>query len=380
MQKIWDVILSIYANGKSINILNLITELDKRFKGLTNSNELNRAKILWKMSGNVEDVINKIKENYAINKFRSELRKLDFSLDKNGIASAIEGHKENLLRLEQLYEEKSNTVSNLVSDIATDMKKGNHVIEFGISYMDDFAGGLTRGEISAIGGRPGDGKTTFGLFLARQLVLQGFKVLFINRELKNEAALQKLMIMESDTLTIDSFRKKELDKETMDEIDRVSEIIKEKYSNLIFVDNISTLAESVTEIRKIKPDIFFDDYIQMIRTEYSMQKEKRFIIEDIMFAYKWLAKELNITGFVLSQLNREIEKRIDKTPVMSDLAEGASIEHFSENVLFIRKNRDNERVSNLVVAKSRWGRTGIYEIGSRLDKCKYYETIGEASV
>ena len=117
----------------------------------------------------------------------------------------------------------------------------------------------------------------------------------------------------------------------------------------------------------------------------SDKKDRRFEIESVMQEYKWLAKKYKIIPILLSQLNRDIERRIDPIPKMSDLAEGSSIEQVAENILFIyydyKVNYQNSSLgrmkSQIIAAKVRYGNSGMFTIGVDHDKVCYHENIPE---
>ena len=72
-------------------------------------------------------------------------------------------------------------------------------------------------------------------------------------------------------------------------------------------DNIRKLSEAMLEISRYKPDVVLDDYIQLIQVDDI--EERRFQIEAIMHEYKWICKKENCSAILVSQLNREIEKK-----------------------------------------------------------------------
>ena len=142
-------------------------------------------------------------------------------------------------------------------------------------------------------------------------------------------------------------------------------------------DDIKDLGEACNIIRKIKPDIVIDDYIQLVKV--AGQKDRRFEIETIMQEYKWIAKMQKIPIILLSQLNREIEKRDDPIPKTSDLAESGSIEQVAENILFVyydlkiryEKSYLGKNQIQIVAGKVRYGETGIATLGFDGDKCLF---------
>ena len=120
-----------------------------------------------------------------------------------------------------------------------------------------------------------------------------------------------------------------------------------------------------------------DDYIQLIQVN-GIKEGRRFEIEKIMQEYKWICKSENCSVILVSQLNREIEKRLDPRPRMSDYAESGVIEQTAESAMFVfyGHNFDSARYdqykSEIIVSKSRYGRIGTHKIGFNGNRCKFY--------
>jgi replicative DNA helicase len=259
-----------------------------------------------------------------------------------------------------------------------------NMVQFGFKTLDSMAGGMTRGEITVIAGRPGHGKTTFSINLVKKLLDQGYKVLVLNREMTNEEMLKKLMVLDSGKLSYHSVRTAKLTDVSAKELQDSADSITNKYKdNLIMYDDVNNLPDTISIISRIRPDVVVDDFIQLIKVPN--KTDRRFEIEAVMQEYKWLAKKYKIIPILLSQLNRDIERRIDPIPKMSDLAEGSSIEQTAENVLFIhydyKVNWDASQYgkmrTQIIAAKVRYGSCGMFTIGVDHDKVLYHEEIPE---
>ena len=163
----------------------------------------------------------------------------------------------------------------------------------------------------------------------------------------------------------------------------VSEYVREKYENLTAFDDIRNLDDCIREINKGKPDVVIDDYIQLVDVGMN-NKDRRFEIEKIVQDYKWAVKQNNCSAILVSQLNRDIEKRFDPRPRMSDYAESGVIEQTAESAMFVfyGYNFDSEKYnrykSEVIVAKSRYGQIGTYPMGFNGNKCKFYNDYKEA--
>ena len=255
------------------------------------------------------------------------------------------------------------------------------LVKTGFKNIDDFAGGLTRGEITIIGGRPGHGKSTMLLNLLSNVLTSDKKVLLFNRELTNVEVLKKLIAIESGKLSYTMIRQGMYDIGQLQELDRVREYIAKKYNPKKFrmYDQIRDFPASATEIKKFKPDVIFDDYIQLI-TPTGKEDQRRLQLERIVNDYKWIAKEYNCVVILASQLNRALETRGNPRPQLSDLAESGAIEQVAENVFFvyytykIDQKPENKNQITLVAAKVRYGETGTAQMAYDGDKCKMYNS------
>ena len=272
---------------------------------------------------------------------------------------------------------KTENINGVIEDMKRVMEQDSNLIPFNLAHLDSFAGGMTRKEITVVGGRPGHGKTTLIINIIRGLIYQGYNVMLFNREMSNTEMLKKMVVMESKGLEYGHVRRNELDDDSKDEFEITSDIMKEKYKNLTMYDNIRSLDDCLREISKHKPDDVIDDYIQLIQVD-GIKEGRRFEIEKIMQEYKWISKSEDCSVILVSQLNREIEKRIDPRPRMSDYAESGVIEQTAESAMFVfyGHNFDSERYdqykSEIIVAKSRYGRIGTHQVGFNGGRCKFY--------
>ena len=255
------------------------------------------------------------------------------------------------------------------------------LIQTNFKNIDKFAGGLTRGELTIIGGRPGHGKSTMLLNMLSNVLSGGHKVLLFNRELTNVEVLKKLLAIESGKLSYTMIRQGIYDVENLQELDRVREYIAKKYSPDKFrmYDKIRDFPSSATEIKKFKPDVILDDYIQLIKPD-NPDDPRRLQLERIVNDYKWIAKEYNCVVILASQLNRGLETRGTQRPQLSDLAESGAIEQVAENVFFVfyayklDQKPENKNLITLVAAKVRYGETGTAQMAYDGDRCKIYNS------
>jgi len=274
-------------------------------------------------------------------------------------------------------------VAHIIDDTLDHIERKDNIIPFGIEFLDKPAGGMTRQELTVIGGRPGHGKSTLMINIVSRLIDGGYKVMLFNREMSNTEMMKKLLCMESQKLDYNKVRKHELNKKDKNELLDVAERTKEKYTSLMMYDSIRTLPESLREVNRHKPDVVIDDYIQLIDMA-GVADQRRLEVERIMYEYKWLCKKINCSSILISQLNREIERRDDPVPQMSDFAESGAIEQTAEMAAFVFYpfSTDPEMYdrfeSRIIVAKSRYGNIGRFVVGYDGNVCKFFESVNEA--
>jgi len=272
-----------------------------------------------------------------------------------------------------------------MEDVINSIEVGEtNLIKTGFSGLDELAGGMTRGEITIVGGRPGHGKTTFTINLIKSLIESNKKVTLFNREMTNVEMLKKLITLESGSLSYGMIRRGIFDMQSMAELTRVKQAIINKYSQDKFVmfDNLKDFSSGASEVKKFKPDVIIDDYIQLIRPDNPLE-QRRLQLEKIVNDYKWLAKSTKSCVVLVSQLNRQIESRLSQRPMLSDLAESGAIEQVAENVWFVfydykinfAKSKVGANGIEVIGSKVRYGNSGAVKLGFDGDKVKLYNTV-----
>jgi replicative DNA helicase len=375
---IWLSMAELYKDGVEIDFVTLsekmkdttgdskayyISGLSESF--VSKSNVENYAKIIWERyiqretAKSAEALLNASYEDYK------------------EVGSILEKHSKLIEELRHIQPSKIRDIEVLVEEMKSTVEEDTNLIPFNLGHLDTFAGGMTRKEITVLGGRPGHGKTTLVINIIRGLIEQGYRVMLFNREMSNTEMLKKMVVMESSSLKYGDIRRNDLSENNKVEFEAVSEKIKGTYGEFIMYDNVRGLDDCLREIAKHKPDVVIDDYIQLIQVD-GVKEGRRFEIERIMQEYKWICKQENCSSILVSQLNREIEKRLDPRPRMSDYAESGVIEQTAESAMFVfyGHNFDSEKFnpykSEIIVAKSRYGKIGTHLVGFNGGRCKFY--------
>ena len=384
---IWRIFLEMHKKGETIDMVTVGDKInnindDKKNEGLslyyisglpdkvpTTSNAENYARIIWEKYIKRES----IKSAY-------ELYNTSFDNQEEQVETMLHNHAMLVSELLEIAPSRKKEISAVISETIDTLKTGKNIIQFGYPQLDNIAGGMTRKELTVIGGRPGHGKTTLTINIVRSLLKQGYKVMLFNREMSNVEVIKKFMIMESRDLNYEDLRVGDIKEGRIQAIEIMADELKENLQNLIMYDEIRNLDDAMREIQREKPDVVVDDYIQLIKVEGRRSKDRRFEIEDILTEYKWVCKKENCAGILVSQLNREIEKRIEPRPRLADFAESGTIEQTAETAMFVfyGYNFDSSAYdkyeSKLISAKARYGNVGSYMVGFNGNKCKFYKS------
>ena len=275
-------------------------------------------------------------------------------------------------------------IDSLIDETVENMFDRDALIEFGYPELDALTGGMTRGEITVVAGRPGHFKSTTTLNLVRNIIHKGYKVLVMNREMSNVEMMKKLIVLESEHLSYEKIRLGTLNDKDNDMLEQSKKNIRKYYKNLIMYDNIFSVEGSMREIRKHRPDVVVDDYIGLVSV--AGIDDNRIRVDNIMKQYKWSAKKNKMAVLLVSQLNRECESRANERPLLRDLRDSGSIEQDAEIILFmyyewkyyVHESDMGEYGIEIILGKNRYGKSGSVKMGVSGDRCKIYSTPEEA--
>ncbi len=242
----------------------------------------------------------------------------------------------------------------------------------GFKDLDKITSGFQPGELIVIAGRPGMGKTALALNLAQNACQQSQNpVAIFSLEMSKE---QLALRMLSAAAGVDSSRMRGgfLSQNDLHNINQAAGML---YDIPLFIDDTPAISslEIRAKARRMKMNeglsMVVIDYLQLMKSR-SFAERRDLEISEMSRSLKALAKELSIPVVTLSQLNRKVEERTNKRPVLSDLRESGAIEQDADVILFIyrealyNKDIDPEKrgLAELIVAKQRNGPTGTVNL------------------
>ena len=338
-------------------------ELDTYAKKIID--QFKTEKILTLLNNNIDIINNK---SFDIGDLINEIQLSLINIDVSEVNSAYT----------TLKEEADEFVSKIINHDEND-KTG---LKFGFPELDAILLGVNPGDLIIIGARPSVGKTAFALNIANKVSsYEGHNVLFFSLEMTTQQLVQRIISIET-IIPITSLRTARLKKDEWGQLQWALQSFGKR--NLYFNDksaltisDISTLAKRFARNKQI--DLIIVDYLQLISDSTRSRNDNRQLeVAKICRTLKQLARELKCPIIALSQLSRNVEKREDKIPVMSDLSESGKIEADADVVLFLHRddyyqtkkmvnedgNEDKPTTlpTNVVVAKNRNGATGMISL------------------
>jgi replicative DNA helicase len=252
-------------------------------------------------------------------------------------------------RIEELYERKE-----LVTGVPS-----------GYQDLDQLTAGFQPSDLIIVAGRPAMGKTSFVLNIAQYAAVEkNVAVAFFSLEMSKEQLVMRLLCSEA---KVDSHRLRRgmLRDSDWPKLTRAAGALAEAP---IYIDDsagVSTL-EVRAKSRRLKSEanlgLIVIDYLQLMRgrASYDVREQE---ISEISRSLKGLAKELNVPVIALSQLNRGVESRADKRPMISDLRESGAIEQDADVIMFVYRdevyNKDtaDKGIAEIIIGKQRQGPT-----------------------
>lgn len=283
-------------------------------------------------------------------KAESEVFKIsNMNAKENNLMSSSELVKLSLEKLEELYRNKSAFTG----------------IPTGFIDLDNMTSGLQPGELSILAARPSMGKTALSLNIATHIAFNEKKsVAYFSVEMPKESMMMRILGIESG-VNLSDIRNGNLDNTTWPAVIQASAKVAD---SKLFIDDTSGISpfEIRSKARKLKSkeglDLIMIDYLQLMGMKQKFDSREREVAE-ISKGLKALAKELKIPVLALAQLNRGVEGRSDRRPMLSDLRESGSIEQDADVIMMIyresyyEKDIDSDR-AEIIVGKQRNGPTG----------------------
>ena len=293
----------------------------------------------------------------------------------------------------QIIDDKKLSSAELFSTVFYELKQKALKPELpglssGFYDLDSLTQGFQKSDLIILAGRPSMGKTAFVLNITEN-ILKNYKlpIIFFSLEMSKEQLIYRLLANETGIsqtrLKIGNLYQEDWQK---------LKISIQDYSRLpLFIDDKSyiTTQDIRAKIKKIvfeqhKIGLIVIDYLQLLLNSNLKSENRVQELSQITRSLKSIAKEFQIPIIALSQLSRNVENRINKKPVLSDLRESGSIEQDADLVLMlyrdsyynsIKDNNEKRTPAELIIAKHRNGPLGITNLLFQVDPTKFFNNF-----
>ena len=389
-QEIYKAIGLMYQNQIPIDFTTLLDVL----QAMGQLEKIGGAKVLLELFNKVtnvtylEEYISLVKDKFL----RRSLIQLGYELINSSYltTSSLEqillNTETKLLNLSNSIETKKLiSTSELLSTVFLELKDrvlqpSNYGLNCGFYDLDSLTQGFQKSDLIILAGRPSIGKTAFGLNIIMNIVKQTkLPVVFFSLEMAREQIIYRLLSMETNINT-SRLKTGRLYQSDWIKLNKMIQVL----SRLpLFIDDSSNLSLSDISLKlqtllvnQQEIGLIVIDYLQLINSIEDKSDNRVQELSKITRGLKILAGELKVPIIALSQLNRSVETRIDKRPILADLKESGSIEQDADVVLMLNPDpspnsldeTNQTQIIEVIVAKQRNGPVGTIKL--KFDKTK----------
>lgn len=343
---IYTAMLDMFTTGKPIDFVTVLEKLKESgsFDEAAGKTYLMQLAQIVPSISNVESYAEIVRDKYDIRTLILTAREIledarDGSADSSTLLDSAEQRifdirrGKNMQGLQRLNEVILQTFDRLdmLNGPDKDLYKG---IPTGIRELDETITGLNRSDLIILAARPGMGKTSFALNIARHAaVVVKKRVAFFSLEMSKEQLASRLLSTEA-LVGGTKLRTGQLDEGEWMRLIEAGDILSK--TQIYLDDNSSiTVPEMKAKVRRLKDvDLIIIDYLQLMSGSKKIDNRVQ-EISAITRNLKIMAKELSVPVITLSQLARASEKRTEHRPVLSDLRDSGSIEQDADIVMFL---------------------------------------------
>jgi replicative DNA helicase len=278
-------------------------------------------------------------------------------------------------RTKQGFQSMDHLVMQLIDRVTELAENGAEEVtgvRTGFYDLDRMTAGLQPGDLIVLAARPSMGKTALALNIAEHVAVQeGLPAVVFSMEM-GASQLALRMVGSLGRIDQSGLRTGRL---RDDEWGRLTEAVDKLSKASVFIDETAALNPSELRARARrqarqcgKLGLIVVDYLQLMSGSSSSEENRATVIGEISRGLKALAKELQCPVIALSQLNRSVESRTDKRPMMSDLRESGAIEQDADVIMFIYRdeyyNKESKEpgIAEVIIGKQRNGPVGTVKL------------------
>jgi replicative DNA helicase len=290
-----------------------------------------------------------------IDNVEADIFKIGESRESAGLVEASNIVFKSIENIEKLYHQQDD-----ITGIST-----------GFSKLDQMTAGLHPGELTILAARPSMGKTALSLNIAQNVALRQKKtVAYFSVEMSKESVMMRLLAAEA-KINLSEVRSGKIADQAWPKLVAAASTMSEAP---LFIDDTSGISpfEIRARARRLKKqhglDLIIIDYLQLMDLKQKVESRER-AVSEISRTLKAIAKELQVPIMALAQLNRAVEGRAEKKPMLSDLRESGSIEQDADVIMMLFRegyyDRNDESKfdrAEVIIGKQRNGPTGSVDL------------------
>ena len=389
--KIFEVILEMNDAGNSVDILTLKDKLkEKNVPEEYSSLETLKDLIMSvPTSANIRNYARIVSKNSTLRKLIKAADEITEECygDGNSLEEVLDRSEKRIYDISQRqrsgdYVSIKDTIMQVLNTIEKASKQSGAVtgISSGFYDLDYKTAGFQKSDLLLLAARPSMGKTALALNIAEHVVVkERIPTVFFSLEMSREQLANRLLSMNS-KIDAQSIRTGSLKPNEWGELVESARILGE--STLIIDDTPGiSVREMRSKCRKLKMEkglgFIIVDYLQLMTAGGKGSESRQQEISEISRSLKSLAREIECPVLALSQLSRDVEKRDNKRPQLSDLRESGAIEQDADVVMFIyrdeyyNKESEDKGIAEVIIGKQRNGPTGTVKLGAQLQYTRF---------
>lgn len=379
---VWETLLKMHSKGSVIDLMTVIETMGyKVVQSIGGADVLIDAFDLVVAPDNVEEYANILEDRWRGRELARVLQETQKELGEKGFDAAYSKAQSALISL-SAYGEKGgfSHMSDLVSDWFAKVEslrenpelRERNYLPTGLKAYDDRYGGLPVG-MTILAGRPAMGKTGLGVNIALNVAKAGKSVLIFSLEMTQSQLITRML---SGMAKVDSRRLEQGRLEDV-EIEPTLAAVAEASGLDIYLDESATeLGQIIAQIEQWRlqhgrsPDLVVIDYLGLIRVQGlngdNAEYRSAGRVADELATY--FTKKLNSQLLMLCQLNRGVESRTDKRPIMADIRDSGKIEQAAARIDFVYRDAyyhpdtAEANTTELITAKNRFGEVGTTKL------------------
>ena len=397
-QEIYNNITEIHSNNESIDIITISDRLNKNDM-VSKKGGLSYLASIVDNTPTAENVLSyvKIVSDYSKRRRLQEgVRRVhalstDQSLDVNDILNESSNIVCKIAEESTHYQNEPQQISSLIAEFTdhidrlSESENGITGIASGFIDLDKKTTGLHPANLIIVAGRPSMGKTTFAMNIAENVSKDAKKPVLVFSLEMPKMDLMSRMISSAGHINQNKMRSARLDDSDYQKYAGATQIIKKMNLHIDDTAGLSP-ADMRSRARKIYRkeglSLIVIDYLQLMSIP-GFESNRTQEVSEISRSLKALSKELNVPVIALSQLNRAVDDRTDKRPLMSDLRESGAIEQDADVIMFVYRdevyNQDPllKGRAEIIVSKQRNGPIGTIPLTFQGEYSKFSNSFQE---